>query len=194
MYGGRPGTIVPFSFRLLLAELPQYVHKPQEAFKRLFCVLSTVRKVCPLIFSLNLVFLLQLPIELQILKNLNDDLSEDGSHIELTANDRQESLKLWSSRETRVLHSIINLALQQKVRNLILLLDFKKIVISLILQDYRSAIDILHGIIEKPNPDQNIHHRRAITSALGRIYLQMGDMDVAKNWFEKSSSLKSSNQ
>ncbi len=45
LYGGRPGTIVPFSFRLLLAELPQYVHKPQEALKRLFSTLSVVRKV-----------------------------------------------------------------------------------------------------------------------------------------------------
>lgn len=53
LYGGRPGTIVPFSFRLLLAELPQYVHKPQEAFKRLFSILSIVRQVRFTSFILN---------------------------------------------------------------------------------------------------------------------------------------------
>lgn len=52
---------------------------------------------------------------LQIIDNLCSGLSEDGSHFEISEPDRTESKKLWRSRETRVLHSIVNVAFQQKV-------------------------------------------------------------------------------
>jgi hypothetical protein len=39
------GSMVPFAFRLLLAELPQYLAKHQEALNRLHALLATVRKV-----------------------------------------------------------------------------------------------------------------------------------------------------
>jgi len=39
------GSMVPFAFRLLLAELPQYLTKHQEALNRLHVLLATVRKV-----------------------------------------------------------------------------------------------------------------------------------------------------
>jgi hypothetical protein len=45
MHGSRQGTMVPFSFRLLLAELPQYLNKGREAMTRLHAVLAVVRKV-----------------------------------------------------------------------------------------------------------------------------------------------------
>jgi len=52
---------------------------------------------------------------LQILHNLDAGLCEDGSPAELNPSDRNESRKLWASREVRVLHSIVNCALYQKV-------------------------------------------------------------------------------
>lgn len=122
LYGGRPGTIVPFSFRLLLAELPQYVHKPQEALKRLFSTLSVVRKVNNCCWILIVEFTCQKCTNyshfLQIIDNLCSGLSEDGSHFEISEPDRTESKKLWRSRETRILHSIINVAFQQKVSSI----------------------------------------------------------------------------
>lgn len=46
MYGGRPGSIASFSFRLLLAELPMHCSKPKDALTKLFHILTTVRQVC----------------------------------------------------------------------------------------------------------------------------------------------------
>jgi hypothetical protein len=50
-----------------------------------------------------------------MLKNLDLGLSEDGSPINLSDLDRTESRKLWQSRELRVLYSITNCAVYQKV-------------------------------------------------------------------------------
>ncbi|CAB3362278.1 Hypothetical predicted protein [Cloeon dipterum] len=97
MYGNRPGTMVPFSFRLLLAEFPQYLNKGKESLVRLHSVLAVVR---------------------QILKNLDAGLMEDGSPISISDADRAESKKLWRSREVRVLYSIANCAIFQKAYEL----------------------------------------------------------------------------
>lgn len=45
MYGGRPGSIATFSFRLLIAELPMHCGKPKESMARLFNLVATVRQV-----------------------------------------------------------------------------------------------------------------------------------------------------
>nr|CAD7455995.1 unnamed protein product [Timema tahoe] len=90
LYGGRLGSMVPFAFRLLLAELPQYTGKYKDALNKLHTLLATV------------------------LNNLTTGLCEDGSPAELSTADRSESKKIWKSREARVLHSIINCALYQK--------------------------------------------------------------------------------
>lgn len=37
--------MVPFSFRILAAELPQYLGKTSEAFNRLYALLDVVSKV-----------------------------------------------------------------------------------------------------------------------------------------------------
>ncbi|XP_069183088.1 trafficking protein particle complex subunit 12 isoform X2 [Procambarus clarkii] len=93
LYGGRKGSMVPFGFRLLVAELPQHLGKHTQALDRLNALLKTCN---------------------QIIENLNIGLSEDGSNIEMTLNMRDDSLKLWRTRRQRVIYSITNCAVSLK--------------------------------------------------------------------------------
>ncbi|XP_039993362.1 trafficking protein particle complex subunit 12 [Xiphias gladius] len=93
VYPGRRGSMVPFSMRLLHAELPQYLAKPQEALDRL----HNLKTVCH-----------------AILENLKKSLAEDGSMITLTQENRQASLELWQSRLSRVMYSMANCLLLMK--------------------------------------------------------------------------------
>ncbi|KAM4542118.1 trafficking protein particle complex subunit 12 isoform 2-T2 [Odontesthes bonariensis] len=93
VYPGRRGSMVPFSMRMLHAELPQYLAKPQEALDRLH-ILKTVCNA--------------------ILENLEKGLAEDGSMITLTQENREASLKLWRSRLSRVMYSMANCLLLMK--------------------------------------------------------------------------------
>ncbi|KAK7869569.1 hypothetical protein R5R35_003362 [Gryllus longicercus] len=146
LYGGRMGSMVPFSFRLLLAELPQYSTKYQDAFNRLHELLATIRK---------------------ILANLNAGQCEDGSPAELSANDKNESKKLWNTREIRVLHSIVNCALYQK--------------------DFSLAVEVLELLLTR---ESGVHQKRALQSALGRVYLQLGDVAGAERHFALARDLR----
>ncbi|KAF2883543.1 hypothetical protein ILUMI_22607 [Ignelater luminosus] len=93
MYGGRPGSIASFSFRLLLAELPMHCGKANESLTKLFNILSVVR---------------------QMLTNLKNGLCEDGNPTEISESDRSDSIRLWFGREGRIMHSIVNCALAVK--------------------------------------------------------------------------------
>ncbi|XP_076604202.1 trafficking protein particle complex subunit 12 isoform X2 [Chaetodon auriga] len=93
VYPGRRGSMVPFSMRLLHAELPQYLAKPQEALDRLHNLKT---------------------ISLVILDNLERGLAEDGSMITRTKENRQVSLKLWRSRLSRIMYSMANCLLLMK--------------------------------------------------------------------------------
>uniref|UniRef100_A0A4W5NUR5 Trafficking protein particle complex subunit 12 n=1 Tax=Hucho hucho TaxID=62062 RepID=A0A4W5NUR5_9TELE len=93
VYPGRRGSMVPFSMRVLHAELPQYLGKPQESLDRL----HSMRTVCQ-----------------TILDNLEQGLAEDGSMINLTQENRQASLQLWKSRLSRVLYAVANCLLMMK--------------------------------------------------------------------------------
>uniref|UniRef100_A0A0P4WC21 Uncharacterized protein n=1 Tax=Scylla olivacea TaxID=85551 RepID=A0A0P4WC21_SCYOL len=93
LYGGRKGSMVPFGFRLLVAELPQHLGKHTQALDRLNALLRTCN---------------------QIIKNLNNGLGEDGSNLEMTNNMRDDSLKLWRTRRHRVMYSITNCAVSLK--------------------------------------------------------------------------------
>ncbi|XP_041711324.2 trafficking protein particle complex subunit 12 [Coregonus clupeaformis] len=93
VYPGRRGSMVPFSMRVLHAELPQYLGKPQESLDRL----HSMRTVCQ-----------------TILDNLEQGLAEDGSMINLTQENRQASLQLWRSRLSRVMYAMANCLLMMK--------------------------------------------------------------------------------
>ncbi|XP_027027817.1 trafficking protein particle complex subunit 12 [Tachysurus fulvidraco] len=93
VYPGRRGSMVPFSMRVLHAELPQYINKPQESLDRL----HSMRSICQ-----------------KILANLEEGLAEDGSMITLTQENRQASIQLWRSRLCRVMYSMANCLLMMK--------------------------------------------------------------------------------
>ncbi|PSN47289.1 hypothetical protein C0J52_15703 [Blattella germanica] len=105
---------------------------------------------------------------IQILRNLDNGLCEDGSPAELSASDRAESKKLWSSREARVLHAIVNSALYQK--------------------DYSLAVEVLELLLN--GREWGNHHKRALQSALGRVYLQLGDVTAAEKNFALARDLR----
>ncbi|XP_022243568.1 trafficking protein particle complex subunit 12-like isoform X2 [Limulus polyphemus] len=92
-YRGRKGSMVPFAFRVLLAELPQYQGNHQVALDKLYKILGTVQK---------------------ILNNLKEGKAEDGSMLELTDAQRKVSLEVWQQRECRMLYSIWNCVLAQR--------------------------------------------------------------------------------
>ncbi|KAM6149908.1 trafficking protein particle complex subunit 12 isoform 2-T2 [Erethizon dorsatum] len=93
VYPGRRGSMVPFSMRILHAELQQYLGNPQESLDRL----HRIRTVCS-----------------QILANLEQGLAEDGGLSSVTLESRQASVQLWRARLGRVLYSTANCLLLMK--------------------------------------------------------------------------------
>uniref|UniRef100_A0A8C9WLY8 Trafficking protein particle complex subunit 12 n=1 Tax=Scleropages formosus TaxID=113540 RepID=A0A8C9WLY8_SCLFO len=92
-YPGRRGSMVPFSMRVLHADLPQYLGKPQESLDRLHSMKTVCRR---------------------ILDNLEQGMAEDGSMITITQENRQASIQLWRSRLCRVMYSMANCLLMMK--------------------------------------------------------------------------------
>ncbi|XP_054425993.1 trafficking protein particle complex subunit 12 [Pteronotus mesoamericanus] len=93
VYPGRRGSMVPFSMRILHAELPQYLGNPQESLDRL----HRVKAVCS-----------------KILAHLERGLAEDGGVSVSTPDSRQASVQLWRSRLGRVTCSMANCLLLMK--------------------------------------------------------------------------------
>ena len=91
---GKRGAMVPFSFRLLAAELPAlYNGQVNRCQSRLCQLLATVRR---------------------ILGDIDGFAQADGMS---SADERREAFELWSKRETRVVMSLVNCALLKKVRH-----------------------------------------------------------------------------
>ncbi|XP_037668819.1 trafficking protein particle complex subunit 12 [Choloepus didactylus] len=93
VYPGRRGSMVPFSMRILHAELQQYLGNPQESLDRL----HRMKTICN-----------------KILTNLEQGLAEDGSMSNITQENRQASIQLWRSRLGRVMYSMANCLLMMK--------------------------------------------------------------------------------
>ncbi|ELT91084.1 hypothetical protein CAPTEDRAFT_177929 [Capitella teleta] len=92
-FPGKRGSMVPFEFRVICAELPQYLGKSQESLDRLYYLYAIAGK---------------------ILENLRQGLAEDGSMLQLSDSNRAASTQLWTSREIRLLYAISNCALNIK--------------------------------------------------------------------------------
>ncbi|KAL1459482.1 hypothetical protein WDU94_011460 [Cyamophila willieti] len=160
LYEGQIGSMVPFSFRLLAAELPQYMKAPSTS--------TSSPDQDPAMLTLDRLFSL-LGVIKKIIANLEANLSEDGSMIELSEQDRIDSLALWIERETRVKHSIINCAINCK--------------------NYSLACQLLNQMMEQPRQALSNIDRAVINSSLGRILLQAGDIQNAKSHFATAKSL-----
>uniref|UniRef100_A0A6A7G391 Trafficking protein particle complex subunit 12-like n=1 Tax=Hirondellea gigas TaxID=1518452 RepID=A0A6A7G391_9CRUS len=94
LYGGRRGSMVPFSFRLLVAELPHYLGKHSTSLDRLNSLLHTCHK---------------------IVGNLRAGLSECGEPADqLNAPMKDDSVKLWRNRTVRVMYSLTAVAASLK--------------------------------------------------------------------------------
>jgi hypothetical protein len=88
-YQGRRGSMVPFSLRLLAAEIPARYQRPDES----------QRKLCRLLFTVR-----------QIIHQLHQFVPDNWS-----AEERQEAVRLWAEREARVVQALIHCALVNKV-------------------------------------------------------------------------------
>ncbi|CAH1773378.1 unnamed protein product [Owenia fusiformis] len=95
----------------------------------------------------------------KILTNLGSGLSEEGAAIELSDDTRQASVDLWRKREIKLLYTISNVLLSIK--------------------DYTSCIEILQTLLTKDEKNQ-----AAISSSIGRIFLQMGQLNLAEQQFQ----------
>ncbi|KAL4705456.1 hypothetical protein ACJJTC_007028 [Scirpophaga incertulas] len=144
-YGNRTGSLVPFSLRLLVAELPGHVGKPEEALERLVALQHVIS---------------------QMLSNLNEGKTEDGSGNITSEQDKMESTRLWTGRETRVQHSIVNCAIAMK--------------------DFRLASHVL-GRMTSPGAGG----KRAQYSAMGRLWLAAGHIRAATRMFKLASEERS---
>ncbi|KAL5016611.1 hypothetical protein ScPMuIL_006200 [Solemya velum] len=142
-YPGRKGSLVPFGMRLLHAELPHYLGRTTESLDKLYYVLAVTQK---------------------ILKNLEDELAEDGSAMEISTESRKASTELWLEREKQVLYIIGNNLLS--------------------LRDYEAALSVYGELVER-DPQQ----KTQLVSGMGRIFLQMGNVQKAEECFKNVETL-----
>jgi tetratricopeptide (TPR) repeat protein len=90
--------------------------------------------------------------------NLQSGLSETGTSIQISTEEKQAALKLWKSRSLQVTYAIGNCLLT--------------------LKDYRLAVSIFESLI-----DMDLEHKLELLSAIGRIYLQLGNISAAMTTF-----------
>ncbi|XP_011307775.1 trafficking protein particle complex subunit 12 [Fopius arisanus] len=137
LYGTRHGSMASFSFRLLLAEIPSFCGCHRESLDKLYAILGTVN---------------------HILENLGQGLSEEGGKATCSPVEREDSVKLWSRRRSKIMISIVNCAVA--ARNFVL------------------AIEVLEEISEFPNwQDEQLE---IFKLALGRLHLFLGDIPAAE--------------
>ncbi|PIK59898.1 putative trafficking protein particle complex subunit 12 [Apostichopus japonicus] len=157
LYPGRKGSMVPFSFRVLVAEIPQFVSQHQQSMTRLYALLATCQKIVSNFLRFGRIRERNQESPKNILKVLNRNLSafkKRGYKICLL----KASLILWKNRVNRVQYSIGNCLLAMK--------------------DYYQSIKVFQSL-SKTDPLNWCQ----IESLVGRIYLQLGDLKSAQETF-----------
>ena len=146
-FTNKVGSMVPFGFRLLIAEIPQYLGKHHEAIDRLHQLLAIIDKM---------------------LKNLQNNKLENGQLPGPNeSTDVAASIQLWNKRKQKVLFTITNCAILQK--------DFELSIMTL---------DILYEITDA------IAEKTRLKSAIGRVFLQLGDVTMATTCFQLAKELR----
>jgi len=108
VFGGRRGSLAPWSLRLLLAELPMYNNKQVVTMNRLFKLQRSVRKM---------------------LENLEKGLNADGGVMleDKSEERRAVGIEMWKQRERQVLYSLVNCCvLHQDFESAVKCLDMLK--------------------------------------------------------------------
>lgn len=145
LYPNRRGSLVPWSLRLLLAELPQYNGQQVPAMNKLFQLQRTIGK---------------------IIGNLEKGLLPDGEPDLDGKTSSECSATCWRNRERQVLYSLVNCCIVH--------------------QDYESAVKCLDMLQEKEEEDK----QAALFAAYGRLYLQLGNLIKADQYFSKASAAR----
>ncbi|KJE92863.1 hypothetical protein CAOG_03754 [Capsaspora owczarzaki ATCC 30864] len=92
-YPDMTGSLVPFSLRVIHAQLPHYVGKPQLALDRLYSLNHTCT---------------------QVMSHLRSGKNENGIAQKLAASRVQAALTLWGERQTKLQYCIANHLLMMK--------------------------------------------------------------------------------
>ncbi|KAL5106989.1 Trafficking protein particle complex subunit 12 [Taenia crassiceps] len=142
LYPRRKGSMIPFSMRLLHAELPHFVGQSGEALDRLYFLAAVVARM---------------------ISNLENGYTEDGSESYPNEGYKNSSLVMWRRRESKILATCLS--------------------IYLAIQDFPSAIETVYQMIDKLKP---LGDHRFLYGTLGRIYLQMGDVESAEEMFKEA--------
>lgn len=100
----------------------------------------------------------------QILANVENGLAEDGMPMELGTEAKKSSLELWANRECQVMYIIANILLSIK--------------------DYEACLNVYQELLKK-----DVNSQGALLTGIGRIFLQMGDINTAEDYFNKSEQL-----
>ncbi|KAM7534551.1 hypothetical protein Aperf_G00000116342 [Anoplocephala perfoliata] len=92
-YRGRKGSMIPFSLRLLHAELPHYLKRSSEALDRLYFLSAVVSRM---------------------IANLTSNYTEDGLDNCPSEAYKTSSLALWRRREAKILSICLSVYLSSK--------------------------------------------------------------------------------
>ncbi|XP_034951114.1 trafficking protein particle complex subunit 12 [Chelonus insularis] len=97
----------------------------------------------------------------QIIKNLEAGLTEEGGVSKYSETDQKNYIKLWVNRKSRVQISIVNCALT--------------------VNNFKLAINVLEELLKSANWTKE--QSEILKSAIGRIYLFLGDVLMAEKIF-----------